>query len=242
MTALFIDHAPSDDELARLYWELAQLGAPSVGRKESWPYDPESPEALLALAGDMLRYDPRLLSILLQFVLEHWGALNPRELRACMTPMRWPQALLVVFEFAKLSTSDPELNWFLDYLLAGWRPMDPAERFFFDAERPGSRMAKRNAGRNLRPYARWGFVGTERPTSDVFTKRAVGSYDAYTRGLIRAELLKARGEVTLAEYLEALDHSVSRQQAYNDLRGDERLALTGHGRGARWYLTSRAAS
>ena len=69
-------HAPLPRELARLYHELARLGAPSVGERQPWRYRPKGREGLLALAGEMLRYDPRLLSILLQLLLEHWAALE----------------------------------------------------------------------------------------------------------------------------------------------------------------------
>ena len=227
-------HAPTVHELERLYHELAKLGAPSVGRKRSWRYRPTTPEALLALAGEMLRYDPRLLSILLQFVVRHWQRLNPVTLRAQMRAMRWPQALLVVMEFAKLASSDPELKYFCDHVSAGLLRVDPAERFFLDAERPASRMAARNLGRNLGPYARWGFIGHERPTADAATKRTVGRYDARTRRQILAELIAASDGITLAEYLEAIDHAISRQQALLDLKAHPSLRVQGHGRGASW--------
>jgi hypothetical protein len=48
------------------------------------------------------------------------------------------------------------------------------ERFFLDAERPGSRVALRRVGRNLGAYARWGFIASERPVADPISKRAVG--------------------------------------------------------------------
>lgn len=227
-------HPPSEAELERLYFELAQVGATSVGAKRAWPYRPADLEALLALAGEMLRYDPRLLSILLQFVLLHFVHLHPLRLRQRMQAMRWPQALLVVFEFAKAETSDAELRYLVDYLAAGHSRVEPSERFFLDAERPASRVAQRRLGRNLAAYARWGFIGQERPVADPVTKRAVGRYDARTRLQILSELIERRGELTLADYLAAVDHAISRQQALADLRAHPRLHVAGHGRGARW--------
>lgn len=233
MTGL-LTHVPSEAEVERLYFELAQIGAPSVGRKRAWRYRPRSLEALIALAGEMLRYDPRLLTILLQYVLAHWSELNPLSLRKQLQEMRWPQALLVVFEFAKAETEETELRHFADYLAAGFRRVEPDERFFMDAERPASRVAVRRVGRNLAPYARWGFVGYERPVVDPITKRAVGRYDARTRLQILTELLERRGEVSLSEYLESVDHAISRQQALADLKKHKGLRVHGHGRGARW--------
>ncbi len=229
-------HVPSAPELERLYHELAALGAPSVGREQPWPYAPDEPEALLALAAEMLRYDPRLLSILLELVLEHWRDFNPTVLRHHMQRMRWPQALLIVFELARDASRDPEVRHYADYLAAGFGRVSPPERLFFDVERPGSRMARRKAGRNLSAYARWGFIGTERPTTSVATKQRVGRYDAATRARVRRQLAERRGTFTMHEYLAALDHAVSRQQAYADLRNDGGFEVVGHGRGARWRM------
>jgi hypothetical protein len=225
---------PTRTDLERLYHELARAGAPSVGRAAGWPYRPRSLEDLLALAGEMLRHDPRLLSILLQLVLSAWPRLDPSALRRAMRAMRWPQALAVVFDFARLASADPELRRMCDYVCAGWPRVDPPERFFLDAERPGSRTAARRLGRNLAPYARWGFVGTERPIADAATRRTVGRYDARTRRRILDDLVDRARSFTLADYLDAVDRAVSRQQARADLSKHPRLRPVGHGRGARW--------
>jgi hypothetical protein len=228
--------------LERLYYELSHIGAPSVGRDSPWPYDPDGPEQLIAVAAEMLRYDPRLLSILLQLLVERWHELHPLKLRRALHQMRWPQALLVVLEFARAATRDPELRYWSDYLSAGFDRVSPAERFFMDAERPAGRMARRRAGRNLKPYKRWGFIGTERPTANVATKRLVGTYDAASRALVRRQLAQRHGSFTLREYLDALDDAVSRQQAYKDLRSDRDFRLEGRGRSARWSLKRRRTS
>jgi hypothetical protein len=191
---------------------------------------------LLALAGEMLRYDPRLLSILVQLFVARWSDTHPIVLRREIQATRWPQALLVVLEFAKSATDDPEFRYFADYLAAGFARLEPAERFFMDAERPGSRVAERRLGRNLAPYSRWGFVGSERPIADPLTKRALGRYDARTRRAILRNLFARQPELSLAEYLDAVDHAISRQQALADLRSAPELRLRGHGRGAKWYV------
>lgn len=226
-------HPPSEPELERLYYELAQLGAPSVGRRSQWPFQVESTEHLVALAGEMLRYDPRLLSILLSWFATTWHRLDLIRMREWMRRMRWPQALLVVVEFARRArASDAELRFAADYLSAGLRPVDPPERFFFDIERPGSRRAEQRLGRSLEAYSKWGFTGSERPAVDVFEKALVGRYDAPTRQRIARDLA-GRGAISISEYLDAIDHTVSRPQAVHDLRAAG-LVLRGRGRGARW--------
>jgi hypothetical protein len=234
-------HPPSQPELERLYFELAQEGGNSVGQKRPWRYRPDSFEALLALAGEMLRYDARLLSILVQLLVARWQDTNPIRLRTLMRTMRWPEALLVAIEFAKQASDDPEFRYIAEYLAAGFARMEPAERFFMDAERPGSRIAERKMGRNLAAYSRWGFVGSERPIADPVSKRALGRYDVQTRRTILRELIERRGELSLAEYLDAVDQAISRQQALADLRSTPELVLRGHGRGAKWRIESGPA-
>jgi hypothetical protein len=232
-------HAPTQAELERLYFELAQVGGTSVGQKRPWRYRPQSFEALLALSAEMLRYDARLLSILVQLLLARWRDTHPLALRDQLHTMRWPQALLVVLEFAKDASNDPEFRYFADYLAAGFTRLEPAERFFMDTERPGSRVAERRMGRNLAAYARWGFVSSERPIADPVTKRALGRYDVRTRRAILRDLLERRGQLTLADYLDAVDHAISRQQALADLRSSPGLRLEGRGRGAKWHLPTK---
>ena len=233
-----LEHVPTQAELERLYHELGCIGAPAVGQLSPWPYGPAGVEPLLALSSEMLRYDPRLLSILLQWIVEHWQGINPLHLRRAMQEMRWPQALLVVFEFAKQATRDRELRYLGDYLAAGVLRINPVERFFMDTERPANRMAQRKAGKNLKAYKRWGFIATERPTVSVTTKQLVGTYDANSRALVRRKLAGRRGSFTLREYLDALDDAISRQQAYQDLVGDSEFELQGRGRSARWRLST----
>ncbi|MCC7538873.1 MAG: hypothetical protein IT379_21790 [Deltaproteobacteria bacterium] len=240
MSASLLVHAPTASELERLYHELAAIGAPSVGRRAPWPYRPRSAEQLVALATDMLRYDARLLGILVQLLVERWRGLHPTRLREELARCRWPQALLVALEFVRLASDDVELRHWCDYVSAGWLRVEPAERFFLDAERPGSRTHARKLGRNLAPYARWGFIATERPSADAFRKRPLGRYDARTRRDILADLVAAPRSVglSLAEYLDAVDGSISRQQALLDLRAAG-LRPSGTGPGARWVVPSR---
>lgn len=234
-------HPPTQAELERLYHELAAHGARAVGKKSPWRYRYRSLEELLALAGEMLRYDARLLTILLQFVAKHWASVNPLALRRAMAAMRWPQALCVVLSFLRDSTREPELRRFVDYVCAGWERVEPVEQFFVEGPRPGSRTAAGRMGRSLGPYTRWGFIGMERPILDPTTRRTVGRYDARTRRMILDGLAERQERFTLAEYLEAVDHAISRQQALLDLKDNDAIEVKGHGRGAHWQARPRRA-
>ncbi len=233
-------HIPTEDDLARLYYELAQLGAPALGDKRAWTYCAQNKEDLIALASELSRYDARLMTILVQWLQKEWHTLNPLKLRHSMKTLRYPQTVCVVFTFLKMVTEDREFELLIDYVCASWTRVDPAERYFISGARPASHMAKRETNRNLSAYAHWGFIGTERPVANPINKAQVGRYDSFSRTRILLALAKERRSFALNDYLEALDGTISRQQALADLKRTDFLKLTGHGRGARWTLKKRS--
>ena len=81
--------APTEDELARLYYELAKLGATSVGDERPWPYAPQGREQLVVLASQMMRYDARLLSILVQWLAAYYDTLNPLTWSTATVISQW---------------------------------------------------------------------------------------------------------------------------------------------------------
>ena len=236
--SLALVRVPTDGDLSRAYHELAARGAPLVGRAARWPYRPARDEELVCLLAEMARYDARLLGALVELCLERWTALSPMALREAMRRMRRPQAWCVVVEFAREGGHDRELSLWANHVTALWPRVDPVEHFFVDDVRPGERSAARRAGRALAAYARWGFLAVERPTIDPHRKVRLGRYDARSRQAILAALVERTPSVTLAEYLEAIDQSVTRQQAIVDL---QRLGLRPdrHGPGASWAMARR---
>lgn len=224
---------PTTDHLSRLYYELSLIGAYCVGEHRKWPYGKPERVHLLALAAEMLRYDPRLLTILLTYCLEHFHDINPTEIRAIYKDMQMPQTFAVLTEFIKAATSDKELLYWAEYLQRGLSPVSP-QFFFHYLYTPGGALADRAVERNLQEYKRWGFIAFERPTIDQKTKKTVGSFDPTARRNILEKLLHERHSITLADYISALDHAISRQQALLDLKTIPGLQCEGHGRGARW--------
>lgn len=239
MTRLLLD-APTEDELARMYWELAELGAPSAGAKRPWRYQPASREEIVCLAAEMCRHDARLLTVLVAWLRQSWEALNPLALRREMPRMKRPQALCVTLSFVRSGRVDPELRRMVAYVCAGWRPVSPVEQFFFDGDRPGSKLGERRFGRSLAEYSRWGFLGLERPQTDVYRKTTVGRFDRASRIDLLRKMAKRRGEITLTEYLGEIDHAISRPQAVHDARAAG-LVLRGRKRGGRWVWPAAGA-
>lgn len=230
---------PAEQDLMRLYWELSQIGAPAAGKKQKWPYIFDTKEGLLVLAFEMLRYDPRLLSILIIYFREYWKDLNPARLRYYMAKMSTPQAVGVLAEFILEYDKDLELKYFFDYLLKGLKPVS-AQLFFIGTFGIGSTKHLEMAQKTLKQYSRWGFLGRERPIVNLTSKETVGSYDSSTRKKIILNILKTQKTISVNEYLSAIEYSISRQQALYDLKHIKSLKLKGMGRGAKWTLTKNA--
>lgn len=228
----FLKRIPNLNDLSRLYYELARYGAPAIGMKKSWPYKTDSLEKLLALACDMVRYDPRLLGILIVFLQNSWNKVNPLKLRNELKHCQMPQAIGVIGEFVKSETKNNEIKYFFDYLTRGLEPVT-GQLFFIGTYSPGSRHLEKIARRGLKEYRKWGFLSMERPVVDLRTKRQIGSLSKESRLAILQSIVRS-GRVTIKEYLEAVGHSISRQQALSDIKSLKMLERKGRGRNAYW--------
>ncbi|MCE9625442.1 MAG: hypothetical protein K8R69_08340, partial [Deltaproteobacteria bacterium] len=216
-------------------FELAKLGANCSGEKKPWPYKPHDQEELLALAAEMSRFDPRLLSILAEYFMLHWREISPQKLRACYDKMETPQTLAVIAEFVKAAAGDPELRYFADYLQKGLKKL-PFQLYFRDLYVPGGELSRRAADESLSQFKKWGFFARESPSVDVFKKVSVGSMDAASRINLLRRLFQTKKSLSLRDYMGALQHSISRQQALQDFAKIAALRGGRQGRGARWVL------
>jgi len=230
-------HIPTESDLMRLYFELAHLGAPCVGTKSAWQFKFFKKEELLALALEWVRYDPRLLSILIIYLKDHYSKFNPYILRQIIIKNDSPQTVGVIGEFIKQINQDSELKFFFDYLAQGFSQRNH-ELFFIGLHPIGSKKSEMTATKSLKEYNAWGFLGIEKPIIDLATKKTIGSYDASYRKRELKNLLNRNKKVTLSSYLELIHNSISRQQALYDLKHFFSLKLMGKGRGAYWTKQS----
>lgn len=221
---------PTNAHLSRMYYELAGIGAECAGEKRAWPYDPQGCEELLALACDMSRFDPRLSDILVGYFSKRWRDVNPTRLREFYAQMDTPQTVAVVAEFLLESIEGDELKYFVSYLVAGLRPVE-TQFYFRDLYSVGGSLARRAAEEGLLEYKKWGFLACERPGK-------TGTLDAASRRNILRRLFEKKGEVSLKDYLNAVQFSISRQQALLDIKSSGMAKGVGQGRGARWKLAA----
>ncbi|MBI4365322.1 MAG: hypothetical protein HY543_00730 [Deltaproteobacteria bacterium] len=225
---------PTTAHLARLYYELGRRGARTVGKRVSWPYGAPDQETLLALAADMARYDPRLFEALIEWLGRRWREFCPLRLRMAMPRMRTPQVLGVLGAFVRPLGASSECGYFFEYVMRGWPPVPP-QLFYHLHYQLGSPRMLRAATEPVAEFLTWGFLAERGPVVRQATKGAGGTFHPAARRNIVARLLAQRSTLTLKDYLAAVQHSISRQQAYLDLKSMPLLRRSGRGRGSRWH-------
>lgn len=225
---------PTTAHLSRLYYELAGLGARAIGAKNQWPYEWREPEELLGLACEMSRYDPRLLSLLVEYFLLHWKKLNPHTLRNFSKDMATPQTLAVMLNF--IAHCGEEEFLFYEYVTKNLLPAK-VQLYFYNLYLPGSKQMQRAALEPLQEFEDWGFLARERPiVHDEATGKRIllGRWGPRARQQIIRKLSGHLKQFSLYEYLKAVDHMISRQQALQDLKASPYVKSQGKGRGSVW--------
>jgi len=229
-----LEAVPTEDELARLYYELARIGARASGDRAPWRYGRPSKEELVVLACEASRYDPRLLWVAVSFLTQKYDGLNPLVLRRVNDRARWPAALAVAFEFARRVRPEPELRDVAEFVV---RRVSRArdELFFIGTRKPGGKMIERIASESLAEYRRWGYLGSEVPIAKELgsTVRGTMAWAQRRNVLLR---LGRRGAFSPTDYMNAIDRCVSRRQAARDLSAADFLVREGNTRAIRYRL------
>jgi len=225
-------------EIPRLYAELEGVGARVEGRRVPWRFGKPSPEELIVLAAQASRQEPRLLWALVELLARHYDRFDPLKLRRALAGARWPAALGVVFEFARLVAGSSELDDVATFVLAEVRPARN-ERFFLGTRAFAGALARRDAEESLAEYMRWGYVSREEPIAKELGSGAHGTLARPQRMNMLQRLGERSPSFTLGEYLEALRGRASRRQASRDLATAPFLVRKGTTRGARYHLRSR---
>ena len=77
-------------------------------------------------------------------------------------------------------------------------------------------------------------MAREAPVVDDKTRAPLGKLDLSGRRNLVRRLIEKKGSIKLSDYLSALRHTISRQQALYDLKNTSWLKGIGRGRGAKW--------
>lgn len=232
---MMLKRIPNDSDLSRAYFELSKMGARCVGDDRRWPYDDMDKYKLLALSAEMSRYDPRLFGILVEYFVNNWQELNPVQLRKTYSLMSTPEIFGVIGEFLKAAGTSSDAAYYVDHLISGLRPVS-TQFFFHSTYQIGGYLSKRASESSLAEYKRWGFLASERPTIKAGSKKTIGTLDRHSRLNILKRLLSRKTTIRISDYLKAVDNTISRQQALQDLKKCDFVKMDGRGRGSRWKL------
>jgi hypothetical protein len=225
-------------ELARLFHELGRLGARAEGRQARWRFSGAGPEELVVLACQAARREPRLLWVVVELLATGYERLNPLLLRRAVRRCRWPAAVGVALEFARLAARSEELDAVAAFVTAGVAPA-PGERFFLGTRAFGGALARRDVEESLAEYRRWGYFSREVPLAKELGATARGTLGPAERQNVLRRLAAREGGFTLADYLAALGGRASARQASRDLARATFLVRGGRTRAARYRLRPR---
>lgn len=225
---------PTLNHLSRIYFELSKLGALASGERKPWPYGPViDTESIFAIALQMSRYDPRLFDILVEFFYLNWKQWNPYRLRMIFSTIETPQVGCVIAEFILAKTENLECHYFFKYLTKGFQPVAP-QLFFKSLYQPASKNMQRAAFEPIEEFSVWGFLANERPVIHEEPRILLGHWGCKTRQNIIYRLASEKKKFSISDYLEKVDHSISRQQALADLKDSPHICARGKGRGSLW--------
>jgi hypothetical protein len=230
-------HPLTETESARLYAELADRGAFCTGHSFPWGYESLNEEGLLTLALLQCRYDPRLLAILTDYLSQPHPDLHPVRLKAMLRDHGALPIAAVLGEFIENLSDSDEAKDLMQFLCLGAQPV-PYQLFYRGLYPVAGSKMEDAATRPLWAFKKWGFLATDAP----LLKETMGShhpylYDAQTRQQILRTMAAQKKTFRLKDYLEAIQYSVSRQQALTDLHNMPEITRQGQGRGMLYKIT-----
>lgn len=231
----------SPKERSTLYFTLSKNGAFCVGEKRGKQFDQLPLEQLLAIACEDSRFSPRLLGVLIDFFARQYRSINPFALAAARRAIPTPQTLGVVGAFACNLCEDADLHAFFEIVLRDLKPA-PWQYYYNSQTRPRPEQRADELIFSPLEFKKWGFWSNMDPfLKERRPKATPWKFSPESRQAILRDLLAKHRRIQMGDYLSALGHSISRQQAYLDLQSMKGVRKVGEKRG-RFYTASRYAS
>ena len=221
----------SPKERASLYYELGKLGAFCGGEPLVRHFENLTANQLLSIACEESRFDPRLLGILIDYFSKHYRQINPFGLAKAIQKIATPQTLGVISEFAKKTHSSSDLKAFFDIVLRDIHP-SPIQIYFNTQVRPRVKIITKKILYTPNEFRKWGFFSDIDPYLKEFRpKKAYWTFTSKDRQKILDDLMAQGEKFRMKDYLRALGGSITRQQAFIDLKNRKDLKKIGKNRG-----------
>jgi len=232
---------PSTPALHQLFEFWAKRGAPFAvaPSPQANPFETDlTLEEALVLSVHWGRTEWRLLEGVLVWLWDHWRLPHPSQLNSLIRLTPQPASWGILSEWTHLRSEEMTQSHKAFWILVT-ENIGPAsgEMFFREGKILNSERTRHMLIHTLPLYEKWGFVCDQLPSISQW-KRMKWETPSSVRERVLRNLLK-QGEVTLSLYLQALNHSVSRQTAWRDLRSLKRVSARGRTRSRRYISRSR---
>ena len=226
----------NEQESSRLYWELEQRGAFSSGRENSWPYGKLDEEGFFTLTLLQSRYDPRLLSILVDYFRTPRPNINPVSFKESLRASEGLPIACVIGEFVMELCVPVQVKEFFQFLMSGVSPM-PTQLFYRGIYSVAGLKMQETLERSLWAFKKWGFLAADPPLlKESLAQTKPYLYDQASRLSILKKWAKDQEKFRLKDYLKEISFSVSRQQGLKDLGSVPGIRKRGKGKGMRYEI------
>lgn len=227
----------STSESGAVYERLARMGARVfTPRRSHGVFQDAQDGEIVALAAEQSRFDYRLLYILVAFLAESFETLHPFHLREAIKKMRTPAVWGVILGFARKLNRSSELEALSRILLSGIDPAPP-QLYYMTQRLPKPNEDLKIVLKTPSEFSGWGFYSDEIPIlKELAPEGAKGTFSKEARLRILKDLLIGKKRIAVSDYLEALAHAVSRQQAHKDLILFPRIKFSSDRRGRRYWI------
>jgi len=223
------------NELSSLYFQLQKFGAYARG-DDTGCFNELSREEILAIAIESSRWDIRLLYIVIDFIANHFQEIRLFKLKSFVQKNPTPEVIGVIKEFSALRSHDDDLKLFFMVLIRDIKPQAQFKLFYVGGIL-NSETIEHESTHSLKEYKKWGFLCTEFPfLKESTSKKKLIHYSKEERIRILEELLHTKKQISLLDYLKAIQFSVTRQHARLDLLSHPSIVTKGQTKGTTYQL------
>lgn len=188
------------------------------------------------------RFDPRLCEIMIKYIAENYRDMNPFLIKKNLTPDS--QAVFAVLcdiandlPYTELQNQDWKL-W--KKVVQGNVKKAPFQSFYIGLStlKPSKLLLK--IQKNLSYFSKWGFYSDESPVSLKYKHKNKTLIPPEQRRQILKELLEKNPQITVSDYIEALNYNIHRRQAERDLDTYDNLKKIGFTRNRIYRISTKS--
>ncbi len=192
------------------------------------------------------RWDPRLHQQVIEHLAKHWKEISAIYLNREAQESFWPTTLALTLEileyFFKTTKQLDSKNF---KLFKNWKKLcltniskAHEELYYIGLSTFAGTESKKDFYYSAKPFSKWGYLCRDLPLSKFKVESQISLYSAVSRRNILLSLFHHKKRITIKDYLEALEYSVSKRQAERDLSSFKLVRRQGKTKGCSYILIS----